>query len=127
MVVNTYEGIRSVSREHVESRAAYLRVTLASRRLGKSCCQAPCRQIFSGLHLALIYSTAGTLGAEYLLAPGPGVGNLMIDGREALAMDKVLLGIILAGLVGFILNSLATRAETYFLRWRVRNTPEPPF
>jgi sulfonate transport system permease protein len=56
-----------------------------------------------------------------LLAPGPGVGNLMIDGREALAMDKVLLGLILAGLVGFTLNSVATRAETYVLRWRVRN------
>jgi len=45
----------------------------------------------------------------------------MIDGRESMAMDKVLLGVILAGLIGFSLNAIAARAEAYFLRWRVRN------
>jgi sulfonate transport system permease protein len=63
----------------------------------------------------------GTLGGEYLLAPALGVGNLMIDGRERLAMDQVLLGIIVAGLIGFCLNSVASAAESHFLRWRVRN------
>ncbi len=120
VVVNTYEGIRSVSREHVEVARAFRFSRLQSFR--RVVLPAALPSIFSGLHLALIYSWLGTLGAEYLLAPGLGVGNLMIDGRESLAMDKVLLGIILAGLVGFSLNSLASRAEAYFLRWRVRNT-----
>jgi sulfonate transport system permease protein len=120
VVVNTYEGIRSVSREHIEVAQAF---RFSGRQtFRRIVLPAALPSIFSGLHLALIYSWLGTLGAEYLLAPGPGVGNLMIDGREALAMDKVLLGVILAGLVGFGLNMLAARAEAYFLRWRVRNT-----
>jgi sulfonate transport system permease protein len=119
VVVNTYEGIRSVSREHIEVARVFRFSRLQTFR--RVVLPAALPSIFSGLHLALIYSWLGTLGAEYLLAPGPGIGNLMIDGREALAMDKVLLGVILAGLVGFSLNTVAARAEAYFLRWRVRN------
>jgi sulfonate transport system permease protein len=119
VVVNTYEGIRSVSREHVEVARAFRFSHFQTFK--KVVLPAALPSIFSGLHLALIYSWLGTLGAEYLLAPGPGIGNLMIDGREALAMDKVLLGVIIVGLVGFALNSLAARVEAYFLRWRVRN------
>jgi sulfonate transport system permease protein len=119
VVVNTYEGIRSVSREHIEVARAFRFTHLQTFK--RVVLPAALPSIFSGLHLALIYSWLGTLGAEYLLAPAPGIGNLMIDGRESLAMDKVLLGVILAGLVGFTLNSVAARAEAYFLRWRVRN------
>ena len=120
VVVNAFEGIRSVSREHVEVARAYRFSRLQTFK--NVILPAALPSIFSGLHLALIYSWLGTLGAEYLLAPAPGIGNLMIDGREALAMDKVLLGIIIAGLVGFSLNALAARAEAHFLRWRVRNS-----
>jgi len=119
VVVNTYEGIRSASREHVEVARAFRFSRLQTFR--NVVLPAALPSIFSGVHLALIYSWLGTLGAEYLLAPGPGIGNLMIDGRESLAMDKVLLGVIIAGLVGFTLNSVAARAEAFFLRWRVRN------
>jgi len=119
VVANTHEGIRSVSREHIEVARAFRFSRLQTFK--KVVLPAALPSIFSGLHLALIYSWLGTLGAEYLLAPAPGIGNLMIDGREALAMDKVLLGIIIAGLVGFALNALAARAEAYLLRWRVRN------
>ena len=76
--------------------------------------------IFAGLHLALVYSWLGTLGAEYLLAPGLGIGNLMIEGREQFKMDKVLLGVIIAGIIGFSLNALSSRLEARLSRWRVR-------
>jgi sulfonate transport system permease protein len=119
VVVNSYEGIRSVSREHIEVTRAFRFSRFQTFK--KVILPAALPSIFSGLHLALIYSWLGTLGSEYLLAPAPGIGNLMIDGRESLAMDQVLLGVIIAGLVGFTLNALAARAEGYFLRWRVRN------
>jgi sulfonate transport system permease protein len=119
VVANSYQGIRSVSREHIEVARAF-RFSRA-QTLKKVMLPAALPSIFAGLHLALIYSWLGTLGAEYLLAPAPGIGNLMIDGREALAMDKVLLGVIIAGLVGFTLNFLAGRVEAYLLRWRVRD------
>lgn len=118
VVVNTFEGIRSVGREHVEVarvfRFSYLQI------LRKVVLPGALPSIFSGLHLALVYSWLGTLGAEYLLAPGLGIGNLMIDGREQFKMDQVLLGVIIAGAIGYSLNALSTRLETRLTRWRAR-------
>jgi sulfonate transport system permease protein len=118
VVVNTFEGIRSVGREHVEVarvfRFSYVQI------FRKVVLPGALPSIFAGLHLGLVYSWLGTLGAEYLLAPGLGIGNLMIDGREQFKMDKVLLGVIIAGLVGYALNALSTRLEARLTRWRTR-------
>lgn len=118
VVVSTFEGIRSVGREHVEV-ARVFRFT-HSQVFRKVVLPGALPSIFSGLHLALVYSWLGTLGAEYLLAPGLGIGNLMIDGREQFKMDKVLLGVIIAGVVGFSLNALSSRVEARLSRWRVK-------
>lgn len=119
VVVNTHEGVRSVGIEHVE----VARVFKFSRWqvLRKVILPAATPSIFAGVHQALIYSWLGTIGAEYLLQSAPGVGNLMTDGRERFAMDVVLLGLIVAGLVGFGLNAVASVVEGRLLRWRVRN------
>jgi len=118
VVLNTYEGVRGVSPNFLEV-ARVFRFTpwqVARRVL----LPAAAPSIFAGLQLALVYAWLGTLGAEYLLSAGAGVGNLMIEGRESFAMDKVLLGVIVAGAVGAGLNSLAGAAERRTLRWRVR-------
>lgn len=117
VVLNTYQGIRSVSRQHVDVARAFefSRLQMIRRVVFPSALPS----IFAGLHLALVYAWLGTIGAEYLLAPGLGVGNLMIDGRESFAMDKVLLGIVLVGGVGAGLNALAALLEGHLLRWRV--------
>jgi sulfonate transport system permease protein len=117
VVVNTYEGVRGVSREYVEVARAFrfTRWQLARRVV----LPAAAPSIFAGVHLALFYAWLATLGAEYLLAAGPGIGNLMIDGRQQLAMDKVLLGVVIAGAVGATLNAIASALEQRTLRWRV--------
>jgi len=73
---------------------------------------------FEGIHLALIYAWLATLGAEYLLTSGIGIGNLLTDGREHLWMDQVLLGVFVVGCVGFSLNLIAGAIERRLLRWR---------
>lgn len=118
VVVSTFEGIRSVGREHVEVARVFRFNHLQIFR--KVVLPGALPSIFAGLHLGLVYSWLGTLGAEYLLAPGLGIGNLMIDGREQFKMDKVLLGVIIAGAIGFGLNALSTRLETRLSRWRVK-------
>lgn len=118
VVVNTFEGIRSVGREHVEV-ARVFRFTRA-QVLRKVVLPGALPSLFAGLHLGLVYSWLGTLGAEYLLAPGFGIGNLMIEGREAFEMDKVLLGVIIAGAIGYGLNALSIRLEQRLTRWRAR-------
>jgi sulfonate transport system permease protein len=118
VVLNTQEGVCSVSREYLEVARVYRFSRWQTIR--KVIAPAALPSIFAGVHLALIYAWLGTLGAEYLLQPAPGIGNLMIEGRESFAMDKVLLGIILAGAVGASLNTLAAKLEARALRWRVR-------
>ncbi|MDB4974954.1 MAG: taurine transporter permease [Myxococcaceae bacterium] len=117
VVIATHQGIRASAREHLEVARAFEFSRWQTFRMVVWPSALPA--VLSGFHLGLIYAWLGTIGAEYLLAPGYGVGNVMISGRESLAMDKVLLGIVLVGGVGMSLNALASRLENHLLRWRV--------
>ncbi|KAF1049161.1 ABC transporter permease [Xylophilus sp.] len=120
VMLNTFEGIRSVPRELVEvarvlkfSRAQLLRQVVLPSALPS---------IFTGIYLALLYAWLATLGAEYLLTSGAGIGTLLVDGREHFLMDQVLLGVAVVGLVGFALNLAAGWLERRALRWRGTST-----
>lgn len=116
VVLNTFEGIRNVPRELLE----VARVLGFSRwqLLSKVIFPAAAASIFTGIYLGLIYAWLGTLGAEYLLSAGWGIGNLLTDGREHFQMDQVILGVIVVGLVGFGLNWIASLAEQRLPGWR---------
>lgn len=118
VVQSTYEGVHGVSREWVEVARVFEFTPWQLVRRVVVPAAAPA--VFAGVHLALFYAWLATIGAEYLLAAGAGIGNLMIDGREQLAMDKVLLGVVIVGAVGATINALATALEARTLRWRVR-------
>jgi len=119
VVLNTFEGIRSVPGELME----VARVLRFNRRqwLRKVVLPSAAPSIFAGIHLGLIYAWLATLGAEYLLVSGKGIGNTMIDGREHFWMDLVIFGVIVVGLVGFALNWIATQIERRLLAWRGRS------
>ncbi|MDH2350385.1 ABC transporter permease [Bradyrhizobium sp. SSUT112] len=74
--------------------------------------------LLTGLHLALIYAWLATIGAEYFMAAGPGIGGLIIAGRERFDMDLVLLGILVVGSVGFVIDRGATLLEQKLIPWR---------
>jgi sulfonate transport system permease protein len=74
--------------------------------------------IFTGIFLALIYSWLATIGAEYLLVAGFGIGNTLIDGSEHFQMDLVIFGMIVIGMVGWIMNAGARVLERRLSRWR---------
>jgi sulfonate transport system permease protein len=116
VVLHTYEGVRGVSNDYLEV-ARVFRFT-PWQTLRRVVLPAAAPEFSAGIQLALVYAWLGTMGAEFLLAAGPGLGNLMIDGREQLAMDKVLLGIVIVGCVGMLFNSLAAATERKALRHR---------
>lgn len=122
VVLNTFEGIRSVPAELVEA-ARVLRFT-RRQWLTKLILPAAAPSILAGIHLALVYAWLATLGAEYLLVSGQGIGNTMIDGRELFLMDLVIFGVIVVGFVGFALNWLAARVERHLLAWRGRSVAQ---
>jgi len=122
VVLNTFEGIRSVPADLLEV-ARVLRFSRA-QTWAKVILPAASPSIFAGIHLGLIYAWLATLGAEYLLVSGEGIGNTMIDGREHFLMDLVLFGVIVVGLVGFSLNWIASRIEARALAWRGKSVAQ---
>jgi sulfonate transport system permease protein len=122
VMLNTFEGIRSVPRELIEVARVFALTPL--QLLRRVVLPAALPSIFNGVYLALIYAWLATLGAEYLLTSGIGIGNLLTDGREHLWMDQVLLGVVVVGLVGFALNLIASRIESRLLRWRGTSTAQ---
>jgi sulfonate transport system permease protein len=117
VVLHTIEGIRAVGSEYVEVARVFRlsRLQVFRRVIGPGA--AP--SMLAGVQIALVYSWLATIGAEYLLAAAPGIGTLMIDGREQFRMDKVLVGVVVAGVVGAALSALAKRIGESQMRWRV--------
>jgi sulfonate transport system permease protein len=118
VALSTFEGIRSVVPAHVE--VAQVFGFTPAQIVWRVMLPGALPSILTGVKLGLVYAWLGTIGAEYLLAAAPGIGNLMIDGRESFQMDKVLLGVILVGAVGFGISAAATVVESRLLRWRAQ-------
>lgn len=116
VVVNTLEGVRGASRQLVEVGAmlTFTRAQLVARVFLPSALPS----VLTGVHLALIFSWLATVGAEYFMTAGPGIGGLITEGRERFQMDLVLLGVLVLGGVGWLLNRAATLAEARLVRWR---------
>jgi len=116
VAAHTCDGIHAVPRSYVEA----ARVFRYTRRqlVWHVILPAALPSIFTGLYLALIYSWLATLGAEYLLVAGSGIGNTLIDGSENFRMDLVLFGIVVVGVVGSLLSGLARAAERAVLKRR---------
>lgn len=114
VVVNTADGIRSTPSKLLEVARVYgysRAQTIAYVVLPSA---AP--SIFTGLYLALVYSWLATIGAEYLLVAGHGVGNLLIEGSEHFRMDLVLFGMFVIGLIGWAMNASARVVERALAR-----------
>ncbi|ACB94203.1 ABC transporter permease [Beijerinckia indica] len=115
-LVNTLTGMAGIPRPYIEV-AKVLDFSPWSF-LTRLAIPAALPSIFTGLHLGLIHSWLATIGAEYFMTAGPGIGGMMIAGREQFEMDLVLLGVILLASIGVLLNNAALHVETYVLSWR---------
>jgi sulfonate transport system permease protein len=114
VAVNTCDGLRKVPPALLEVAQVYgysRWQTLVQVRL-----PAALPSLFTGLYLGLIYSWLATIGAEYLLVSGEGIGNTLIDGSEHFRMDLVLFGMLVIGVVGWALNALARFGERRLAR-----------
>ncbi len=116
VVLNTFQGVRAASPALIEVARSlrFTRLQLITRLFLPGALPS----ILTGIHLALIYAWVASIGAEYFMTVGPGIGGLIIAGRERFEMDLVLLGMILLGLVGFLLNRVAALIESRLLRWQ---------
>ena len=108
-VVNTCDGIRTTPPALLEVARVY-RFT-RWQTVTQVVLPAALPSIFTGVYLALVYSWLATIGAEYLLVAGQGIGNTLIEGSEHFRMDLVLFGMVVIGAVGWALNASARMLE----------------
>ena len=118
VVVNTCDGIRTTPPALLEVARVYGYTRWQT--VTQVVLPAALPSIFTGVYLALIYSWLATIGAEYLLVAGRGIGNTLIEGSEHFQMDLVLFGMAVIGTVGWAMNASARALERRLARWTGR-------
>jgi sulfonate transport system permease protein len=73
--------------------------------------------LYLGVQIALITAWIGTVGAEYVIGVGGGLGTFIAEARGQFRMDLVLLGVLVLALVGLVIDAAV---EFAFARWRRR-------
>ncbi|MPM53572.1 putative aliphatic sulfonates transport permease protein SsuC [bioreactor metagenome] len=114
VVVNTADGIRSTPLSLLEVARVY--GYTRAQTIWHVVLPSAAPSIFTGIYLALVYSWLATIGAEYLLVAGSGIGNLLIEGSEHFRMDLVLFGMVTIGFVGWLMNASARALERALAR-----------
>jgi NitT/TauT family transport system permease protein len=73
--------------------------------------------IFSGLRLALGFSLLVIVGTEFLAAKN-GIGYLIWNSYQTFAIEKMYVGLIVTGLLGWLLNLVMDEVERVVIPWR---------
>ncbi|MCU1719472.1 ABC transporter permease [Pseudomonas sp. 5P_3.1_Bac2] len=112
----TWRGVANRSKQ-LDEVASTLRLSFA-QRLVRLILPGALPSIFAGLRLALIYAWLGSLGAEYFMNSGIGIGSYMLGAQQKFEMAKVFAGMVVVGLLGALLSALGQRLELSASRWR---------
>lgn len=117
VALHSFEGVSSISHKYREVAQVYQFPKSYSFR--KLILPGASAQIFVGLQLGLIFAWLATIGSEFLLANyGNGLGNIVIQGRQAFDVELIIFGMLLIGFVGVILNAILAQVEKRILRWK---------
>ena len=109
------EAVRGIPATYIEVARAY---RLPRRTvLWKVLLPATVPDVVTGFRLAAGRAW-GTLVAAELIASDAGLGQMMEFGRQMFRMDVVMLGLVIAGLIGFALDRSLKALETRLTRWR---------
>lgn len=114
ILLNTIDGIRSTEPELVRTAKVYRfsKVTYVTRVMLSSA--AP--SIMAGARTSLAIALVLTVGAE-LYAATQGVGFFVLQSQQSFMIVDMWTGIIVLGVVGYLLTGLFTILERRFIFW----------
>ncbi|MCK0532334.1 ABC transporter permease [Sphingobium agri] len=115
MALATFDGIRSVPRNWFDVAKVY-RLAL-HQLIGRILLPATVPAVLTGLRISLTRAWVVLVAAE-LLAADSGIGQMMEMGRQLFQIDVVLAGVVVSGLIGFLLDRGARWVESWATRWR---------
>lgn len=116
--LNTELGVRTIP-------LSYREVALVSRlpwwkRTTRLVLPGALPSILIGIEIALLTSWIGTIGAEYAIGSGRGLGSFLAAARELFRMDLVLAGVVILALVGYGLSLISRALYNRLIPWKVR-------
>lgn len=116
ILLNTIDGVRSVEPVLLQAAKSY-QLTLFERiRFIYIPNAAP--QIFAGGRISLAIATVVLVVTEMIGSPG-GLGYFVLSSQRNFDILSMWTGIVMLGLVGYILNFLFRLAENRILRWHI--------
>ncbi len=117
ILLNTVSGVRSVEPHLVEA----ARTLGAGGRtiLARVLAPAALPSVTTGLRIGMGIAWMTVIAAELTgVKSGYGLGYLIMSARDVARMDYVVAGIVVIGVIGFLLDRLIKYAEKKALRWR---------
>ena len=114
VLLNTVEGVRAVDSIQIDTARAY--GISGPARIGRVILPAASPQIAAGLRQALSIAIILMVISE-MFAASNGLGFTIVQFQRSFAIPEMWSGIILLGLLGFVLSLLFRLAEGRALRW----------
>lgn len=117
IMINTQAGVREVNRIFEEAAA-----TLgASRRsiIREVVMPASLPTLFTGVRLGLQFGWMSVVGAEFIGAT-KGLGFMILFYQKFVATEKVIVGMVLIGILGFLLDRLVLAVQRRLIPWQPR-------
>jgi len=111
----TFDGIRSLPPAWFEVARIY-RTTLPDL-IRRILIPATVPAVLTGLRVAVTRAWVVLVAAE-LLAADSGIGQMMEMGRQLFQIDVVMAGVVVSGLIGFLLDYGARAVERRATRWK---------
>jgi len=111
----TFDGVRGVPRAWFEVARVYR--TRLPDLIWRILVPATVPAVLTGLRIALTRAWIVLVAAE-LLAADSGIGQMMEMGRQLFQIDVVLAGVVVSGVIGFLLDRGARLIERRASRWR---------
>lgn len=75
--------------------------------------------IFTGLRLAMGFALIVIVGTEFLTVSQGGIGAMIWQSWTILSVKKMMVGLIITGIMGWLLSLLVNVCERLFMPWRV--------
>jgi sulfonate transport system permease protein len=115
-MLNTYSGIRGVSKEYLEVGKIYQ--LSKARLIFLIIIPSALPSIVTGVRLSMSISWMMVVGAE-MISANSGIGQMMAAARDMFRTDIVMVGIIIIGVVGFIIDIVIKNVEAGIIRWQM--------
>ena len=115
---NTFEGARSVDRDHV----AVARLFNASRWqiMRTTILPSTMSWVFASLTPALSFSLIGVIVAEFI-GTERGLGKVIVEGQAQASAADMMVAVFVLMIVGVLLSLGIGKVQRHLLRWQAHN------